>query len=143
MWARKKLKPGQDGTKSLLDKYGDQLLCVRYRYDEQQHLRHTTVELIVEMTKWQPPTVAADHVVGVRIGLSEVELQRKVRQAGGRWNRERQLWELRYDQALSVGLKARIEATTLPNTRQGRMPTIRQKKMPNSRWKCILLGRNA
>jgi hypothetical protein len=133
MRARKKLKPGQDGTKSLLDKYGDQLLCVRYRYDEQQRLRHTTVELIVETTKWQPPTVTADHVVGVRIGLPEVELQRKVKQAGGKWNRERQFWEIRYGQAILLGLKARIEASTLPNSRKVEMPAIRQKKMPNSR----------
>lgn len=34
MQARKKLKPGQDGTKSLVRQYGEQLICVRYRYDE-------------------------------------------------------------------------------------------------------------
>jgi hypothetical protein len=27
------LKPGQPGTKSLAKKYGDALLCVRFRYD--------------------------------------------------------------------------------------------------------------
>jgi hypothetical protein len=43
MQARKTLRPGQDGTKSLLDKYGEQLLCVRYRYDDERYLRHTTV----------------------------------------------------------------------------------------------------
>jgi hypothetical protein len=53
MQARKTLKPGQDGTKSLLDKYGKQLLCVRYRYDDERHSRHTTVELVVETVPWQ------------------------------------------------------------------------------------------
>lgn len=28
------LKPGQKGTKRLVEQYGDALLCVRYRYDE-------------------------------------------------------------------------------------------------------------
>jgi hypothetical protein len=54
MRARKKLKPGQDGTKSLLDKYGERLICVRYRYDEERGLRHKTVELIVDSTPWKP-----------------------------------------------------------------------------------------
>ena len=30
------LKPGQRGTKKLGAKYGDRLLCVRYRYDEKR-----------------------------------------------------------------------------------------------------------
>ncbi len=30
------LKPGQKGTKRLLEKYGDTLVCVRYRYDERR-----------------------------------------------------------------------------------------------------------
>ena len=28
------LAPGQNGTKRLLKEYGDQLVCVRYRYDK-------------------------------------------------------------------------------------------------------------
>lgn len=28
------LKPGQDDTKRLVARYGDKLVCVRYRYDE-------------------------------------------------------------------------------------------------------------
>jgi hypothetical protein len=30
------LKPGQKGTQRLQKKYGDALLCVRYRYDENE-----------------------------------------------------------------------------------------------------------
>jgi hypothetical protein len=33
------LKPGQKGTKRLVEKYGDSLLCVRYRYDETRGVR--------------------------------------------------------------------------------------------------------
>jgi len=48
MKTSKHLKPGQDGTKRLVEKYGDALLCVRYRDDEQRGVRIKTVELIEE-----------------------------------------------------------------------------------------------
>ena len=37
------LKPGQKGTRRLLEQYGDKLLCVRYRYDE---LRQVKMKLL-------------------------------------------------------------------------------------------------
>jgi hypothetical protein len=109
MQARRKLAPGQKGTKKFLARYGDQLVCVRYRYDEQRRKRFTTVEIIVEEAAWVPPSrpdKAA--LVGVRIGLRETDLQRRARQAGGKWNPAKQVWEMRYDQALAQGLKERI-----------------------------------
>jgi len=33
MRVRLHLKPGQQGTRRLLEEYGDRLVCVRYRYD--------------------------------------------------------------------------------------------------------------
>jgi hypothetical protein len=48
MKAHTNLKPGQNGTVRLVEKYGDALLCVRYRYDELRDVRLKTVELIVE-----------------------------------------------------------------------------------------------
>ena len=44
------LRPGQRGTRKLLTRYGDRLVCVRYRYDERRKKRYETVELIVEET---------------------------------------------------------------------------------------------
>jgi hypothetical protein len=41
----KTLKPGQKGTKDLLARYGPSLLCVRYRYDEDQRERQTVIDL--------------------------------------------------------------------------------------------------
>lgn len=52
MRTRLKLKPGQNGTKKLLEKYGDVLVCVRYRYDEETQKRYKTVELIVDEGVW-------------------------------------------------------------------------------------------
>ncbi|GBD97048.1 hypothetical protein BMS3Abin06_01944 [bacterium BMS3Abin06] len=44
------LLPGQSGTKKLLRQYGDQLICVRYCYDDYHKKRYKTVELIIEET---------------------------------------------------------------------------------------------
>jgi hypothetical protein len=54
MRTRLHLKPGQRGTKRLSEKYGDQLVCVRYRYDDATKKRYKTVELIVDVAEWQP-----------------------------------------------------------------------------------------
>jgi hypothetical protein len=94
------------------------LLRVRYCYDDERHLRHTTVKLVVETVPLQPQSPTASLMVGVRVGLREVELQRPVKQAGGKWSHERRLWEVRYDQAVALGSKARIEDPHLPNTRK-------------------------
>ncbi len=130
MQARKKLKPGQDGTKGLVRQYGERLLCVRYRYDEAQQVRHKTVELIVETTPWQPAvtTIPANTLIGLHVHVTEADVQQKIRRAGGQWNRSRKMWELRYDQAVALGLKSRIVAATLPPTRKTRLPNSSKKK---------------
>ncbi len=55
------LKPGQRGTKKLLKKYGNRLVCVRYRYDEEKKLRYKTAELVVDVTSWLPGGDAPDN----------------------------------------------------------------------------------
>ncbi len=135
MRARKKLKPGQDGTKSLLDKYGERLICVCYRYDEEHGLRHKTIELIVESTPWKPQIheISGEAIVGLKIGLQEVELQTAVRRAGGKWNRDLQLLELSYDKVTALDLTSRIEPSTLPNSGKNGMPNSRQEGLPTIR----------
>ncbi|MBI1765455.1 MAG: hypothetical protein HYR56_28905 [Acidobacteria bacterium] len=117
MLAKKKLKPGQNGTKAMLDQYGEQLVCVRYRYDRARQLRLKTVELIVETAPWIHPAdqIAPAAIVGIRVALAEADLQRQVKQAGGKWNRERRLWDIRYDQVVALNLTERIEPSTMPN----------------------------
>jgi len=39
MQTRLTLKPGQKGTKKLIAEYGDQLVCIQYRYDPQKKKR--------------------------------------------------------------------------------------------------------
>ena len=54
METRLSLVPGQNGPKKLAARYGERLVCVRYRYDAQRKVRHKTVELIVETTLLVP-----------------------------------------------------------------------------------------
>ena len=118
MRTRLHLKPGQRGTKQLLAQYGDRLVCVRYRYDAQRKKRFKTVELIVAERDWDPPAtrLADDAPVAVRVDFAEVELRQRVKQAGGRWNPDRRVWELPYAQVAALKLEARIAEARASNT---------------------------
>ncbi len=123
MRTRRTLTPGQKGTKKLLRQYGSQLVCVRYRYDAERRLRFKTVELIIEQAPWSPPAtrIAGATLVGVRVGAKEVELQRQVKQAGGRWNPADRVWEMPHSRAMALGLKDRIEKLRVSNSRNPKM----------------------
>jgi len=102
-------KPGENGTKRLLREYGDQLVCVRYRYDRTRRKSYKTVELIVEEKDWFPNTlVRPDKPVSVRIGFNELELRSLVKDAGGYWNPKKKVWTLPYSVAHDLGLERRI-----------------------------------
>ena len=90
-----------------MEKYGDSLLCVRFKYDEKSRQRLKTVELIVEKTEWSPlPRYTDDTLVPVRIGFSEKQLMEAAKAAKGRWNPEARLWFIQY---------GRIKGTPLEN----------------------------
>ena len=103
------LKPGQKGTNQLLAQYGDRLICVRYRYDAQRKKRFKTVELLVAERDWEPrPRFADDQIVGLRVAFADIAVRALVKQAGGTWNPERRVWQLRYDRVVALGLNSRI-----------------------------------
>jgi hypothetical protein len=112
------LKPGQKGTKQLLARYGDRLICVRYRYDAEREKWFKTEELLVEERNWQPPRprFAHDQIVGLRVAFTDVAGRDRVEQAGGTWNPERRVWQLRYDRVVALGLKSRIVDEPASNT---------------------------
>ena len=103
------LKPGMNGTKKYLQKYGDQLVCVRYRYDKQRNKRQTTIELIVDEQDWmQGYNIRPDKVVPVKIEYSEKELREKVKQAGAFWDKDKKAWLLSLKLIYKLGLENRI-----------------------------------
>jgi hypothetical protein len=109
------LKPGQRGTKRLADKYGEDLVCVRFRYDSENRQRLKTVELIVERTAWEPPPekLTADSIVAVKIEGYETDLRKQVKAAGGKWKPEQKLWFVRYGNITGTALEKHIYVDTL------------------------------
>lgn len=108
METKRTLKPGQPGTLKYVQKYGDSLVCIRYRYDADKNLCYTTAELIVETRTWLQKSkntsvplsdekstdqiVKSDHedtLLSIRIGYEELELRELVTSAGGKWNRQK------------------------------------------------------
>ncbi len=110
MKTRLVLKPGQRGTKSLAKKYGDALLCVRFRYDAELRQRLKTIELIIERTEWAPPPprFTADTLVPLRIEASDMQTRLLAKTAGGRWNPEKQLWFAKYGKIAGTSLEKHI-----------------------------------
>ena len=117
MTARTKLMPGQKGTKSLVAKYGDALLCVRYRYDRQSHTRLKTVELIVERKPWTPTAhhFMDDTLVPVRIGYGDKELRDQAKAAQGKWNPQAKAWYIEYGKIKGTTLEKLIISETRAN----------------------------
>lgn len=105
------LKPGQKGTKRLAEMYGDALLCIRFRYDEDSRQRLKTVELIVEKSDWTPPPsrYAADTLVSLRIEAANMSLRTQAKTAGARWNPETQLWFVKYGKIVGTSLEKHIQ----------------------------------
>src|SRR5215510_2794143 len=104
MRTRLTLHPHQDGAKHLRERYGDRLVCVRYRYDETKKQRWKTVELIIEKSEWEPPTPRqpGDTVVAIRVAAQEREVRQQVKAAGGKWNPRKVVWELSYGQVVAL-----------------------------------------
>ena len=107
------LKPGQKGTKRLLEKYGDSLLCVRYRYDEKRGVRLKTVEIIVEEKPFRPSLRYRDgDIVAVIVSFTENILRDKLKVAGGRWDPEKKVWHVLYG---SIRGDTELEERILPD----------------------------
>ncbi len=106
------LRPGQRGAKKLTELYGSQLICVRYRYDEETGMRYKTVELIVDEGPWiqRGSPIELESLVEVQIRFDDIELRRKIKESGGRWDSKKRVWIIRYDRAIMLGLKKQIVA---------------------------------
>lgn len=110
MIARLKLKPGQKGTKALVEKYGDALVCVRYRYDEASRTRIKTVELIVERKELSPvqEKIGENLLVPVQIEFRETVLKEMAKKMGGRWDPEVRLWYIQFGNVKGTELEKHI-----------------------------------
>ncbi|MDA3874171.1 MAG: hypothetical protein PF795_09440 [Kiritimatiellae bacterium] len=104
------LRPGDRGTKKLVEFYGDRLVAVRYRYDPESGDRIKTAEIIVDEKKF-PPAATDTHphdLLLVEVGYREAALREKVKQSGGRWNPQLQGWILPHHRVVHLGLQHRL-----------------------------------
>jgi hypothetical protein len=98
----KKLAPTQHGAMKLARRFGPGLVCVRYRVDERQQLRYTTVELVVDMAALRPGRTAAAHEDEHTVMASEAEVglqdNRRMRALaialGARWDGKARVWHI-------------------------------------------------
>lgn len=107
------LRPGQPGTRKLVDQYGERVICVRYRYDQSTKKRYKTVELIVEEVEWipRPRPRAATDIVHVRLDYSEAALRNSVKLLGGKWHPPTRTWRIAYGATVALRLTDRIVPT--------------------------------
>ena len=106
----KRLRSSQHGAIKWARRYGDALVCVRYRHDAQGHRRYTTVELVVDEAPIER-RARLDDTVGVRIAYGEEQLRQRARLNGARWERELSLWTMSRRIAKKLGLLSRIAET--------------------------------
>lgn len=101
---------GQPGTKKWIDKYGKDLICVRYKYDAAKQKKFKTVELIAEERSYttKKDKIHNNKIVAIRVSYSETDLQRTVKSFGGKWNRDKKVWELAYKYVVELGLSDRL-----------------------------------
>ena len=103
------IRPGLNGTKKYLKKCGDQLVCVRYRYDKETNKRQTTVELIVDEQNWvRGENVKSNQVVAIKIDFGETELREEIKTAGAYWDEAINAWLLPLKEVHNLGLEKRI-----------------------------------
>ena len=112
METRLTLRPGQNGTKKLLERYGERLVRVRYLYDAASGQRLKTVELIVESVPWRPrariPRRRDEEIVAVRIAFHETDLRDRAKRLGAIWRPAHKLWELTWLNAKRLGISDRV-----------------------------------
>lgn len=104
------LKPGQKGTRRLVEQYGESLVCVRYRYDVKRGVRLKTVEIIVEEKPDRSPRFKGGDIVPVSVSFEEMELREQLRALHARWDSQQKLWFVSYGLIQGTPLEERIAA---------------------------------
>src|SRR5262245_25836439 len=103
------LRPGRPGTRRLADEYGNRLLCVRYRYDDEHRVRYKTVELIVEESPWTPTRpFAPTDIVELRIRAQERALRHAAHLLGARRIGTSDTWRTTYAVARILQITTRV-----------------------------------
>jgi putative IMPACT (imprinted ancient) family translation regulator len=106
----RKLSAGQPGSKKWIRKYGERLVCVRYKYDSFTNKKMITVELSEEYTDWEKNEnrIPDNKIMDLKIDYTEKDLRIKIKSLGGTWNQRKKVWELPYRYVKSLKLTSRV-----------------------------------
>jgi hypothetical protein len=97
MKAHKHLKPGENGTLRLVERFGDTLLCVRYRYDAIRDMRIKTAEIIVDEKPGKGvPRIRETDTVLVQVPFTMKTLRDRLKGVGAKWGPVQKLWRVRW-----------------------------------------------
>ncbi|MBN2403457.1 MAG: hypothetical protein JXN64_13845 [Spirochaetes bacterium] len=107
MKTQKIVKPGQPGTKKWMEKYGENLICIRYKIDTSRNCRIKTAEIILDK---KPITVRSRRIpynklVSIKIQFNNIYLRKLIIAAGGKWNISKKIWLLPYGKVMELGLE--------------------------------------
>ena len=89
----KRFSATQPGALKLARRFGDALVCVRYRHDPEGRYRYTTVELVVDEAPVER-RADLDATVMVHLAFNDTELQQLARAHGARWDDRQRLWAM-------------------------------------------------
>jgi hypothetical protein len=111
MTTEKIIKPHQPGTKKWVEKYGEDLICIRYRYDKTNNRKLKTVEIIVEQKIYKKKAhgIPLNKLIPVKVDINDENLRRLVKCAGGKWYQKERVWKLSYKEILKLGIEDRIK----------------------------------
>jgi len=94
----------------LLKIYGPDLLCVRYRYDHESGEKCKTVELIIDRGEMKKGRIHGNKKVNLKIEYTEINYRRAIKKAGGKWNKDKKVWQLPFRNVVTLNLTHRIIA---------------------------------
>ena len=103
----KTLRPLQSGTLKLVQRYGEALICVRYRESHDRTTRYTTIELVVE-TGPAKSRGRDSEMVDIRIEWRETTLRARAKALGAKLDKHTALWRMPYRAARILGLTDRV-----------------------------------
>lgn len=88
----KTIAPGSPGSLKLLRRYGNALLCVRYRDDPAHARRLITAELVIEVRPI--PNSHRSSLVYIPLKPTESEARQTACLMGAKWSQTKQAWAM-------------------------------------------------
>lgn len=93
-----------------MERYGEKLVCVRYKQDKQLSRKIKTAEIILHERDCNESArhITYNKIVDVKIECGEIELGKTICCLGWKWNKSKNLWEVPYHEVKSLIPEGRI-----------------------------------